>query len=898
VYKRQILNKYKSRFPEYSAEANIGGDSWFKALVELKDYSDFDIDFANTLGIENLEILREFLQNMEEGEVTVNEQKVLDIQDRLTEMEGVLKKIEASSKSKQVILDYLQNIHKKWKQDVANKTQLKKDSKIADEIESTLDEGTQSDHSTKVYEASSKKTNRNVRWGTIASSVAVEKGIEHAIRAQRFGNRFQKLKEKLKFKGRIVTQKTEGGYMDGLAKALYSEHPEEVIAYVVTDEKGRPVDEFGVVIPEGGDLVGQAIYQMFPADNLEQIYDGNKETMFRETDNKGVKITKAFIKQQVDEHKAWRADTLNATELDKLHNIGASFGIIETIKDSEGNRDYDARSNTNETGLADNDVLETKHSVTVATTNQTISHGTVSFNTPLGRVFLKVPGGLVKLYNKKFSQKEANVIYDVLHQITKNTLEDKSAKEKRTIRLFTWLKSTVFWGIQKDKDTGKENYGLNSIWFESVEVNGEMESTLKFGNIKESFSFTPEALEANKERIIAQIMTMYNNTNASMTTPGVVAKPYIEIIGLNKKGEPITVEWPNYQSYLLADKSPNEDGDLKVPRKNEDIPLKTNVKVLEGEEDTNKKGIYFMMTDNSASQVKGDPKQEVKKTEKDGKTTTVFDWTLTKDIINSYTMTAYGNISFKFDGPGIMKLIASLDEDVLTDQRKRAALIKQLVDDGLITVIPSETRDAKIFGMLTQTYPEVEITDGDVVLILAKDIFNRAQPMMNVEVVEKKLSPEKKTPKKVEEEAPEKKVVPTDGKYVLDGTTDNPIKVGAFGQATFKLDLRAILDILKVRDADVLTDVPKLKSFVIELEEAGLFSVSLNEDTIAAMQKKFGEKASPEAIQAAGEAIVFFSIKNEIKEPPTPPAPKVEIPKTTPPSNKNQKKGSRKRGDD
>ena len=69
------------------------------------------------------------------------------------------------------------------------------------------------------------------------------------------------------------------------------------------------------------------------------------------------------------------------------------------------------------------------------------------------------------------------------------------------------------------------------------------------------------------------------------------------ITHLNKNGLPEGIDWPNYQTYLLANRDPNGDY-----REASELPLASNVAPIKEEGDTNRDRIYFYMEDTSMYQ--------------------------------------------------------------------------------------------------------------------------------------------------------------------------------------------------------------------------------------------------------------------------------------------------------
>jgi hypothetical protein len=80
--------------------------------------------------------------------------------------------------------------------------------------------------------------------------------------------------------------------------------------------------------------------------------------------------------------------------------------------------------------------------------------------------------------------------------------------------------------------------------------------------------------------------------------------PYFEITGLKADGTPIFKEWKNYQTFLLSSKG----------RKKGEVPFTTAFKPITDENSSNRKAIYFTLTDTQDAYTFPQPKVVVKQT--------------------------------------------------------------------------------------------------------------------------------------------------------------------------------------------------------------------------------------------------------------------------------------------
>ena len=573
--------------------------------------------------------------------------------------------------TKKALLDKFEEFIEIQKQKEEEENKLQKNEAFKSGILGTLGTHVQNLFATKFYEPSAKKSETDVVKGTMP----IDDGKPHQKRANNFGFRYHEMDNKDKLKGVVVTKRTEGNLIPGLTAHLMKDatakqkekyKEEEIIALVIVqlndDGTYSLVDEKGQLLKEGANALEEAIYQTFPMEDLKATYkdkDGDDvyETMFREgTDEDTVN----FLTKQ---YAAWRKRQLdpNKTELSDPEDIKVSFGIVEYVEylDSDGKtkRDYEARTTVEEAGLIQPDELETGPRITIAVSNESISEGSVTFTTPKGRPFLRMPGkGLAKLFNRKFTEREANAIFDVILQVAKNGVK-KGEVSTETMDLINWLKTVVYWGISKNLQTDeRKEPGYNNIWFENVKEGKEKVLRLFMSGLttdsKQAFLFTPTALKENKHLIVSLLQDMYHNTFATNVNEKQWNAPYFEIVGIKEDGTPEYREWKNYQTYLLSAKNP--DGSK---RQKEEIPLVTQFKPLKNkEEDTNRKAIYFSLDsvtteyDIPKKQPKKKAEKEAPKTEKveEKKNVTTHKLDGTKE---TWHFTSFGgfDISFSFD---------------------------------------------------------------------------------------------------------------------------------------------------------------------------------------------------------------------------------------------------------
>ena len=557
-----------------------------------------------------------------------------DIAELNSQLDDVIKNQIARAKIYDAFKEFVDKLAQEEKEEQA----FEKNEELKKQYIGTMDNSMQNVFNEIHYEPAAKKSFWSVIRGTRPFHLTksqLRKGLEekpHNVRANKFGFKFAKFSEDKQkaIRGVVVTQNTQNDILPGLTDLLMKDATEEqlskykkeeiiALAMVQLNDDGQTyslVDENGDVIPEKDDNnntinpLDKAIFQVFPMPNekgelvgqykkegASDDEDTEEQTMFR----KGVseKKRKAAEKQ----YKAWRDNVLEKTTLDPPEKIKVSFGSPElaTRTDEKGNevRDNGARTSVQKARLVTDEELQGKQGLILVSTEDEANEGEVTFNNAKGRVFLRIPGiGLAKLFNRKFSEDEANTIFDVIHQVCKNGAK-KGEISTETDMLLNWLKTVVYWGIAKDPNTNERKAaGYNNIWFETTKEEGKPVTRLYISGITkdkhQAFVFTPTALQESKYEIVQLLQNLYHNTFATKVNQESWQNKYYQIKGIDKEGNPITEEWPNYQTYLLSDKSV-KDGKLSGERDAAEIPLVTQYKPITDENDVNRKGIYFTL---------------------------------------------------------------------------------------------------------------------------------------------------------------------------------------------------------------------------------------------------------------------------------------------------------------
>lgn len=375
----------------------------------------------------------------------------------------------------------------------------------------------------------------------------------HVKRAREFLNKAAKLNNFDKLGIIQVTQNQEEAYgLKGLTNLSYKGNVPEnandvdnglVAAVFVEHEKGKIyfIDEEGKRIGELGKQVdlNNIIFQTMPTTAITYV-DGSPRYRKGEQEEFEAKA------------KAWRKERKALFEYagnPVVYKFNVSRGVANTIIGEK-----------NHVGgvLIDEKLIPTQQGLIVIPKED----GIVSFNGkalkfPPGRPVLKYKDTLVFLNNTKLGAKRANVIYQMLNEISKNIIEqnDKNETIKINPQYISYIQNVMFYSTKKVGSDNKINIDTKTM-------------TINIGNK----SYRISEMGNNEEAIVNQLTDTFHSINDKSLKEDVFNQPFIEYVledGEIKEGK----TWTNYQTYLLA-----SDG-----RVAEQTPLVTNVaKPLDG----------------------------------------------------------------------------------------------------------------------------------------------------------------------------------------------------------------------------------------------------------------------------------------------------------------------------
>ena len=515
------------------------------------------------------------------------------ISSQLSDLQKKLQELQSQQKMKEKVFKEFESAIQNYENKLEEEEQLKKNEEAKQAVLKSAELGdptevVESDE----YDPTPRKEALTVVKATISPSELFNNAplADHHVRANAFGFRMPGFKNKENIRGVVVTSNNEQKFLPGLTQFLKDNgnlqvevDTDETIALVVVsvdpetgevllvDVDGQPIDPS----LSNEEKLNRAIFQVYPLNKVDKkgkpvLTWSNGESMFREDTPKEV------VDSLTEQYVLWREETI-ANPSDELIDIAPSFGIPETIPGET--------TSVQKAGLISDNTLKTDAVIDVPTLEGVVNN----YENPLGKPFLNINGSHVPLRNRNLTAQEAETIYQAIRRLSINLLKDTNLQSDESKRILEYLRSMIYWGEPRE---GKEA-GQNSVFFREVADDGVSEVLKLFIKGEEqNITFTPSDIKANKDVIISLLESTYNHVNSRMTSSE-WNEPYEEVLSISNEGVFETRRWPNYQSYLLSDKLPDEDGNLTGGSRS-DIPLSTNIRPLSDADDVNRKGIYFI----------------------------------------------------------------------------------------------------------------------------------------------------------------------------------------------------------------------------------------------------------------------------------------------------------------
>jgi len=606
------ISEFKKRYPNVPT---LIGQEWIDFLKANPNFLKKKPEYRK-----ELKVLEDMVAQIEDTDIVPNERSLQELKEKLSELQSTLENAAKELTAKELILNKFKGVLESYNKEKENQEFIKNNIDLKRRLLGTAYTGVATEPSLekgKPYEADSKKTDLQVVTSTIVPSKSSQ---PHHVRANLFGANFHKLSNKENIRGTLVTSKTESQLgLTGLTEFLKtnSDLSEEdkakidtstTVVMVFTDVvTNKPVDVDGNTIEEVDEnIFNTAVFQVMPMPSLTWSKDYGSKSMFRES------TSQETIDYLTQEYQKKNKKVLES-DVPIVHRISPSFGILTYVmveKNGKEERDTSAKTSVAQADFISNNDLKNQKVLEVSTKQDSTIVGDKTYNTPLGRVFLKAINSLIPLSNRTFNQKESEVIFQAIYNLAIEVFESKTTTELENIdgvnitevesgnlqsdkskRILKWLKNTIYWGNPRNAK------GYSSVFF------SEDLSTLEIGRDVESIPFTPSSILENKGKIINILQNMYNNVNNNtLTKEDLWNSPYEEIFEITPKGEIKSRIWINYQTYLLSDKIMLIDEnhpDNNKKRNNDTLPLFTNASPINDIVQTNRKNIYFTITDSA-----------------------------------------------------------------------------------------------------------------------------------------------------------------------------------------------------------------------------------------------------------------------------------------------------------
>lgn len=794
-----------------------------------------------TRGEQELQELEDGIAFIQDATINPSLNDIQNMKEQIADLNKELVEAKKNTKAHKSVVAAFEEIYKEYVQTVQKTKQFQANEKIMNEFIGLTDNGNVIvSVSNKNYEADPKKDGVDVVGSTIAFSPRVDKETgaiipvrAHHTRSNSFGINYTKMKNKAKLKGIVVSNKTEdqlglkglinmvsGNTADTAVEELIDE--DEVLMFVIVQQNKNGtytlVDENGKAIPKGSNLLEKGIFQTFPKATLAAKYSDGYGTMFRKGEKNETQLR--------EKYEAWKKEKLSETKLSMPEAFKVSFGITKKVTtllekptaDGEGTVsieqiDYDARIPVTETELVTEADMAKSPVLLVSKSNDAVHKGSTTFKNTLGKGFLNLANGLVPLNNRKFTKKEASVIYDTLLQLAKNAERDGTLKTDESRRLFTWLKSVSYWGMAKDAQGKRKSPGYSSIWFEKVVEDDKAVTKLFFSGKGASIVMSEPELLRNKESVLTFIENLYFNVNAKLLEGDTYNAEYSELIGYDKEGNPQFKTWENYQMYLL----------LPNGRPIEEVPLATNVMPIAGTNKVNRQGIYFTRLDSVEDfAIEEEVVIEDEHTEDDPIEDEEGDFRKTLNGVEPNRYVVNDNISalYTLDAKVVDKFLLENPGMDMSEGKSLMALAKFVIQEGAINVTPEE-------GVLEQ-YKELTNSASEAA----------AETRLAIKIIQSLL------PKFLGKEATNKKG-PVAEEIVGDGTTQNVFVTDSKIEIGFRFDLKKALTILKNMGDQALSEASRAKLFDIMMKSKTL-QVDMFEDVMDNLVEASGREPREE----------------------------------------------------
>jgi predicted class III extradiol MEMO1 family dioxygenase len=328
---------------------------------------------------------------------------------------------------------------------------------------------------------------------------------------------------------------------NGIILAVFVKNVNGEYYYVNSD--GKVLSKVGENVSD----VSSIIFSTMPSTSTTWPSDGSNRYRYpKGLPDESKPIVDGLVKELAEKWRLVRSEIINnPVDLKKLEIYDFNLSKGFPIKDPNQVLKNSVQSIMN----LDNDIIENTENLIQVSTTGKISHNSIDYNIPEGRVVIKYGSQILYLQNRKLNKNETEVIYEIIKNL-KDQLVSKKSIDFNTDDYF-YLRNVLFW------KNSNGNFSKNQIYIDFKKLTFRIGSAefnlLNFENEKASFMQT---LENNV------YMSINNKTLSDLSNK--FAEPYLDSSN--------TIQyriWNNYQSYLLSKVNPDNS--------NREIPLTLNI---------------------------------------------------------------------------------------------------------------------------------------------------------------------------------------------------------------------------------------------------------------------------------------------------------------------------------
>lgn len=460
----------------------------------------------------------------------------------------------------------------------------------------------------------------------------IKNNLPHVVRARKFLNQFKFFKNKDKYKVIIVTPNNakELG-LEGIVQMSYEKNVTDPIPTEAQDvQLGFMAQVFIMQTPKGDFFVNAK------GEKLSKVGEENPtildEVIF-ETMTSAKPITEGgYVKLQAgQEEEAKRAlEAYKIFREDLFKKAGYTpypFAISRGI--ARQNKVNGERENNNVSVILGDDsekiITKTEGLIQVVTTGK-VQHRGELLSFKEGSVVIQYGDLLDYVNNKNLTNAQATTAFGLIDAISKEIINQSNTGKPVQINYAysNFLQNILYWKSKGDAKTPSQ-IGIDTT-----------NMTFNIGGK----AFPLSKISENKEEIMNVLQDAFIIVNNNTLKLG-VSKKFKEY-KVDKDGNITSVEWPNYQSYLLSGKNP--DGSK---RSTEEVPLITHT-AAPTETKAPYKQKYVFITDTNVlpyDKVPSKPKPTPTQPTKPGGTV-IGEYELNTGKVNTYNEFSTGPILF------------------------------------------------------------------------------------------------------------------------------------------------------------------------------------------------------------------------------------------------------------